>query len=789
MDSVRLIAWCLTICLLLLIGLSSQPFPGTRPSFPAHKESFASITITRQPIDHRLPQRQPHGATWDAEPAFPGLRVKNPIHLVPVPSMANEYFLLERQGRVVRFRDAEYPPQQEVVLDLSPRLPSPLNLEQGLLGLTFHPNFGRADSPQRDQIFVFYAGRDGNRLFNRLSRFPVDRTTMRAQLEQEVVLIDQTDPDAWHNAGCLQFGSDGFLYVAVGDGGGLNDQFGNAQRIDRGLFSGILRLDVDCRGGEVSHPPPRQPTDGRTADYFIPSDNPFVGQSDVLEEFWSLGLRNPHRIAFDPQTDELWVADVGTMESEEINIARPGSNHQWSYREGTQPFHHSRLHGKPPTDRPGIDTPPLYAYPQVRGNHCASEGYCVIGGFVYRGEKHPSLVGKYVFGDYGSGKIWSLERSSDSMPTVEELLTIPSSGNHRLASIATDAQGEIFFLIGPDADEYGEILKLVPADGTEQLPARLSETGLFVSLDPIVPHPGLVPYEINVPFWSSGADKSRWVGLPINDKVRFDQEEPWEFPAGTVFVKHFTLPGAEGAPERKLETRVLVRDDRGGIYGATYRWQGDGVDAVLVDRSGLTEPVAFRVDGRSEELAYRFPSRTECLLCHNRHGGPILGLNCRQLNRTIHDAIGRKQNQLQMWIDEGLLSDGPSSTELEQLPRLPNPRDRFAALADRVGAYLDANCSYCHRPGAEIRAWFDLRYQTKLSAKSGLQNGNVCQPLDIAGPDQKVVVPGQPHASVLYQRFIHRDTEWRMPPVGNSVIDAEAARWIREWIESLEPAP
>jgi len=738
----------------------------------------------RVAVEHHLPGGQPLAREWDVEPAFPNLRFRNALLLRESPTAANEWFLVERTGRILAFKNDRDSQMSRIVVDLTRRLGEPLDQEQGVLGLAIHPKFDDSNSVSRGDIFVFYAGREVTRCFNRLSRFHVTQNP-DATLASEVVLIDQTDPHPWHNAGCLEFGPDGFLYLGVGDGGGLNDEFKNSQRIDAGLFSGILRIDVDRRGGEISHRPPRQPAHGRTTGYFIPNDNPFVGRPDSLEEFWSIGLRNPFRMGFDAETKQLWVADVGSLGAEEINLVTPGSNHQWSYREGFEPFPYSPLKGSIPENLIGLESTPRHAYPETPGTHCTQEGFCVIGGAVYRGERHPSLDGQYVFGDFGTGRVWAMRATSEVGDRPRELLQLPSSGDHRLCSISIDRAGEIYLVVGATAEESSMIYRLKARDNDgEPLPKLLSETGLFRSLKPLMAGPGLIPYEVNSSLWSNGATKNRWIGLPALERVEVLGDGRWVFPQGTIFVKHFEAPApTTDSPPRKLETRILVRSREMGLYGATYRWRDDGSDALLVDREGENcEALLPASDGQFEPQSYHLPGRNECLHCHNQHAGLILGVNSKQLNRPSSEG---QENQLTHLSRLNLFNRKLTIAEMSRQNLLPPIEGPIHSLDRRVRSYLDANCSHCHRPGANIRAWFDLRVETPLAA-TGLLNGNVADDLEI--DDARVIVPGNPDRSILFQRIAHRDPRFRMPPIAVSVVDQIAVREIQTWITQMRPS-
>ena len=262
--------------------------------------------------------------------AFPRLTFEDPILLVPDPR-GGRLYVGSRQG-VTSWSIADDPnaATKSVFLDLRSRCQG--FDDGGLLAMAFHPRFGRAESPERGYVYVFYnyiasptPGPDRppttRPTRNRLARFTVPDGSTVADPNSELVLIDQVDESLWHNGGGLFFHPvDGFLYLSLGDEGG---DYGNTQRIDKDLFSGVIRIDVDCRGGTVSHPPPRQPKTGRTAHYFIPNDNPWVGVPEALEEFWCIGLRSPHRMTYDRSGKRIWLGDVGESSMEEIDLIEP----------------------------------------------------------------------------------------------------------------------------------------------------------------------------------------------------------------------------------------------------------------------------------------------------------------------------------------------------------------------------------------------------------------------------------------------------------------------------------
>lgn len=385
-----------------------------------------------------LPLTNPFVGKWRTTDAFAGLEFDQPLTIVQIDG--DRYVVVERTGRLKLVTVQPQAPVVRTFLDLSSKVM--VRGEAGLIGFTIHPGFGNDQRPESRYVYVFYVARVGDQMYDRLSRFEVTEAA-QADPSTELILIDQFDRDSDHNGGQLQFGPDGFLYIGIGDEGGIGDQFGNGQHIDKNLFAGILRLDVDCQVPSRSHAIRRQPLAGHTQGYCVPNDNPFVGRRDVLEEFWAIGFRNPWRFSFD--STGLWGGDVGQDRREEVFVAAAGSNHQWSYREGTIPFTESPLRGERPDPLIGTETTPVFDYPHTNGNGA------IIGGYVYRGKAFPELVGKYVFGDYDSGRVWALEvpllTGVAGVPKLTSLLQLPA--NRRIVSLGRDRDGELFLLVFP----------------------------------------------------------------------------------------------------------------------------------------------------------------------------------------------------------------------------------------------------------------------------------------------------------------------------------------------------
>ncbi len=322
----------------------------------------------------------------------------------------------------------------------------------------------------------------------------------------------------------------------------------------------------------------------------------------------------------------------------------------------------------------------------------------------------------------------------------------------------------------------------MPHDVRGPIPPLLSQTGAFSDLRTLTPAPGLIPYDLIVPFWSDGAAKSRYLALPKGTQIGFTPDGEWSFPAGTVFVKTFELPTDEANPQikRRLETRLLVRDDKGGVYGVDYKWRPDNSDADLLPTS-LTEDIPIHGrDGSIHQQTWYYPSRENCLTCHNAHTSGVLGLKTRQLNRTMSYPSGVTDNELRTLNHLHLLDAQLSDAQLKTLPTLAALSDASRSLEERARSYLDANCGHCHRPGGTV-AYFDARYSTPL-AKQELVDGPVLINEGIDRPH--VISPHDIWRSIAYMR-INTNGDVRMPPLARETIDGQGVEVLRDWINSM----
>jgi len=750
-------------------------------SFQARAFGLTSRPAIGPFLNEVMPEAAPTiSPNWSVVPAFPNLVFTNALGFTHVPG-TNLNCVWEREGRVWFFPTNENTTQKWLVLDISNQCQG--WDDSGLLNLAFHPGY-----VTNGYLFVYYTwvtpgtvvGSPTTRptefvpgkYHDRLSRFTL--TSGIFPLASELVLVDQAGDSVWHNGSGMFFHpTNGFLYYTDGD-----DERSPAQVITNKLFAGVFRIDVDMRGGGISHPIPRQPVNGTTANYYIPNDNPFVGQPGVLEEFFGLGLRSPHRMTIDPPTGKIYIGDVGAGSREEITLVQPGEtglNFQWDYCEG--------FLGSMPASYVGLSKPPILDY--GRG-----EGQAVIGGHVYRGSQFAAeLGGRYIFGDNVSRLIWVLDESTTpagkiaigQLPKGDG----PNSGSDYtgLSSFGLDVNKEIRMC--QMSSVGGRIYKLAPGApvASRPLPALLSQTGAFTNLATLAPNPGLIPYTVNSPLWSDSAHKTRWLAVPTNTFVAFAATGGWTFPNGTVFVKHFELSTNDTNPtlRQRLETRLLVRDTNGLVYGATYKWRPDYSDADLVPTLTNENIVIATATGTRTQV-WSYPGRQDCLACHTIPSGGVLGVNTRQLNGDLtYPQTSVTDNQLRALNHIGLFSSPINEPAIPTYAKLVPVTDTNSPLETRVRSYLDANCSHCHRPNGGVNALFDARFDTPLE-NQGLINGPVLNNLGISGA--RVVFPTNTAASVLYLRD-NSVAGIKMPPLAKNTIDADAMAVIAAWINSL----
>ena len=290
----------------------------------------------------------------------------------------------------------------------------------------------------------------------------------------------------------------------------------------------------------------------------------------------------------------------------------------------------------------------------------------------------------------------------------------------------------------------------------------------------------MIPYEVNMPLWSDGVDKQRWMLIPGDgnpnsspERITYSESERWNLPVGSVLVKNFSMP--DGG--RNLETRLLVRGNSGEWGGVTYKWLPNGGDAVLLESGGME---TLQIGG--DVVDYLYPARGQCATCHSDVAGGALGLSTRQLHRRVfYPATGRSADQIETLSKLGLIQDTLSEVTLRNVRTSTDRDDPAASDVDFVRSYLDSNCSHCHTPGG-TRANFDTLLTTPLSSQN-----LICGPVmdDLGVPGAAVIMPGVPSRSILFERM-NTTAGHRMPPLGRGRVDQEAVATLANWILGME---
>ncbi|MDX1968366.1 MAG: PQQ-dependent sugar dehydrogenase [Planctomycetaceae bacterium] len=678
---------------------------------------------------------------YRAVKVYENLKIEQPVYAAPEPGSRN-LFVVELQrgkelGRIHRVADRADVSAFETLF----------TTDRLIYGIAFHPRY------QENQSVFLYSngGEDKDHKVNRISRITIPKVAgTPVDPAGELVILEWESNG--HNGGEPAFGPDGYLYAATGDGTSDSDPLQTGQGVND-LLAVMLRIDVD-------HPSADKP-------YSIPADNPFLGLPDARGEIWAFGFRNPWRTTFDRKTGQLWVTQNGQDLWEQVYLVRRGENYGWSVQEGGHPFYPNRPRG------PGEIVPPV-------ADHHHTEARSLTGGVVYYGSKLPELQGAYIYGDYSTGRIWGLRHNGARVTWHQELVDTPLS----IVGFVETPGGELAVI-----DQHTGFYRLEPSPPPIDLPpfpTRLSETGLFASVNEHSMAEGIVPYSVNSPLWSDGAHKERFLAIPGAEQIEFTPSRPWKFPEATVLVKTFSLEMEAGKAEsrRRIETRLLTLQQKEWI-GYTYAWNAEQTDAVLVEKGGRDETFTIR-DAAAEtgerQQVWHYPSRSECMVCHSRAAGFVLGLQTEQMNRQQEYPSGPAQ-QLEKLAELGMFHK-PLPKPATEYAAFSDPHDATQPLEQRVRSYLHVNCSTCHQWAGGGNSQFDVQHSTEL-AKTMLVDAPVLH--DRFGIENaKLVAPGDPARSMLLQRVLKRG-RGQMPPLATSVVDQPGAELIEAWIRQLTP--
>ncbi len=388
---------------------------------------------------------------------------------------SNRLFLVQQNGEIRIVRNGEV--LAEPFLSLLGQVSR--GSEQGLLSLAFAPDFASSG-----RLYIYYTDTNGRSV---IARYRAEGDSVDPDSEQ--IILTQSQFAANHNGGRLEFGSDGMLYFGFGDGGGGGDPQQTSQ--DGGTLLGkLIRIDVS----------------GDDAGYAIPADNPFVNVSGTRGEVWALGLRNPWRMAFDRATGDLYVADVGQNNLEEVNFqpaGQGGLNYGWSIFEGSSCFG-----AQSDCDQASGLTAPIFEY--GRGDGCS-----ITGGQVYRGQDYPALDGMYLFGDFCTGQIWGTRRTDSGFATellLDSTVTITTFGEDEMGNVYVAGSGQIFLL--SDGEPAARSRPIVGQHSGSYVVANMPDQGFLVNIgNDSNPDPFLFfawfTYRNGEPFWLVGIGRFR----------------------------------------------------------------------------------------------------------------------------------------------------------------------------------------------------------------------------------------------------------------------------------------
>jgi uncharacterized repeat protein (TIGR03806 family) len=674
---------------------------------------------------------------------FSSVSLSAPIFLTQAPGEPDTVYVVERNGRIKSFPKKDDVADSEVktVLDIVTRVDT--EGEGGLLSMAFHPNWA-----QNREAFVSYTENgvaNGSPLRSVIARFKSNDggKTLDPTSEQRVLTVDQ--PAANHNGGHIAFGNDGFLYIGFGDGGGAGDPYKTGQPLNS-ILGKFVRIDVDVPFAQK---------------YKIPASNPYAAEAPCnlntsayrgpanakCAEIYASGMRNPWRFSVDNVTGELWAGDVGQGEWEEVDKVVLGGNYGWSIREGAHCYNAQNCNTAGLID------------PVVEYDH--GEGKSITGGYVYRGSSVPSMVGRYIFGDFSSSTIWAV--GYDPVTGKAKADVINTGVVATLASFGQTLDGEVYAVnIGA-----GAIFQLKPqgAQPVDTFPKLLSQTGCFDSANPQKPVAALIPYAPAAPFWSDNAKKERHFAIPDGTQIALKADGDFDFPNGTVTSKTFYID------DKRVETRLFMRHMNGTWAGYSYEWNDAQTEATLLP-AGKTKKVGNQT--------WTYPSRGQCLTCHTAVANYSLGLEVAQLDSLLRYAPGRVRNQMETLSGLGFLKD----TRPPGIAPLVDPFGD-ASIEQRARSYLHTNCSGCHRQNAgqgpaDFRASLSLK-DMKICNATPL-NG------DVGVSGAKIFTPAEPTKSTISLRMRTLGPA-RMPQLGTVIVDEPGSKLVDDWISSVASCP
>jgi uncharacterized repeat protein (TIGR03806 family) len=708
------------------------------------------------------PARPPSTSPVKFQQVFSAVSLASPLVIQQIPGDSTRWFAAQRGGTIVSFPTAN-PTTATTVADVG--MLSGITVETtgegGLLGMAFHPKFAT-----NGRLYISWTGNDTAACGTPLGNYGT--CTMRSHVGfltssdngasftkyDELFSFDQTSATN-HKGGCVRFGNDGFLYASFGDGGIGDDPFTADNVVHNGqstkpFFSKLLRIDVD------------NPSGGKK--YGIPAGNPFATGMGGSPEVFAWGFRNPFRFNIDRGTGDVWVGDVGQNQYEEVDIARAGGNYGWSCREGFHDYFATDTarcpNGTASLTDPIFEQTHLDQHPNSRA---------ITGGVVYRGKAIPGFVGSYVWGDEVRTELYTMTVDPGTgMPVVSPPLADGIAENW--VDFAEDNDGEVY-AVGISGRIYEMVADASGEVGPNTFPDHLSKTGCVDPSDPRNPAAGLVPYGVNAALWSDGATKRRFMAVPDGATIAVDATSGhFDYPIGTVMMKEFSVGG------KRIETRLFMRHSDGGWAGYTYEWLDDESDALLLP-SSKTKMVGSQ--------SWTYPSRSDCVRCHNANARSTLGPELGQLNGDfVYASTNRISNQLDTLSHIGLIAS--LGTPTSKIVAYPDPFGT-ASVDQRARAYLHSNCSICHRPMGPGGGMMDFRFATAFKDMA------VCnvtpQRGDLGITGAMLFTPGNPAMSIISVRPHLPAGANRMPPLASVVVDSQGTGAIDGWIKSVTACP
>ena len=674
---------------------------------------------------------------YRTERVFGDFQFHQPVAFTNAPG-TESMFLLELSGNIYELASEQIK---------EPRLLGELSQLtrdfQTSFGLAFHPDFAA-----NREIYICYKRGGDIEHGTVVSRFRLTKNEpWRVEPDSEEILY------SWraggHNGGCVKFGPDGYLYVSAGDSASPfpPDPYKAGQDLGT-LLSKIVRIDVDHADAPLA--------------YRIPKDNPFVDLDGARPEVYAYGFRNPWRMAFDRETGDLWVGDVGWELWEMIYCVESGGNYGWSIVEGPQAVNSEDPRGPTPILKP-------------TAAHAHTEARSITGGQVYYGDRFPDLRGAYVYGDHVTGRIWQIRKEGEQFTGPVQIARAPL----QIICFGLHNNGELYIV-----DYLGSIHRLVRQQDNQNdsFPKTLSESGLFADVPAHNLADGVLPYEINAEPWMDGAIGTRFVAIPGKQQIgvytdgsghaNWDGKHKgsWKFPKDSVVGKTISLG------DHRVETQLLHYDGQ-AWQAYTYLWNEEQTDATLA----ADETIELELEIAGEKRPWMVSNRGECMICHSNANDMLLGFKPNQLGSSPGTQAVSTEDQLAQLTTAGLFEQAPKRT-----PALANPHDETANLDTRARSYLHVNCAHCHRPqgggSVAMNVVFDAGpAKMRILDEAPLQ-GN------FGIDDARVIKSGDPSLSTLLYRFCKLGPG-HMPKLGGLEVDSEGAILLHDWIASLGNSP